>query len=67
MRLCVCRAQVEAEADEIYCAAIDKVTSVFGKQKRSQTTADEHKSYVRMFDGWLVRQVTSWRGDKVTR
>ena len=27
MRLCVCRAQVEAEADEIYCAAIDKVTS----------------------------------------
>ena len=33
-----------------------QVTSGFGNQRRSQTTADEHKAYVRMFDGWLVRQ-----------
>ena len=56
------RARLGAEegdeaADAAYCAAIDKVSDVFGKQKRSQTTADEHKMYTRMIDSWLVRQV----------
>ena len=30
------------------------VSNVFGKQRRSNTTADEHKMYMRIFDGWLV-------------
>ena len=30
-------------ADGEYCKAIDRVTAVFGKQNRAQTTADEHK------------------------
>ena len=43
-------------ADQEYCKAIDAVASVFGKQSRAQTTADEHKMYARLFDGWLVRK-----------
>lgn len=39
----------DAEADAEYCKAIDKVSAVFGKQKRAQTTADEHKMYARIF------------------
>ena len=35
--------------------SIDKVSAVFGKQPRSQTTADEHKMYTRIFDAWLMR------------
>ena len=35
-------------ANDEYCAAIDKVTNVFGAQKRAQTTADEHKMYMRI-------------------
>ena len=46
----------EAEADEEYCTAIDKVSSVFGRQKRANSTATEHKMYIRMLDGWLVRK-----------
>ena len=33
------------EKDAEYIEAINRVASVFGKQKRSQTTADEHKMY----------------------
>lgn len=43
-------------ADGEYCKAIDRVTAVFGKQNRAQTTADEHKMYARMLDSWLVRE-----------
>ena len=43
-------------ADAAYCAAIDKVSRVFGKQKRAQSTADEHKMYMRLLDGWFVRE-----------
>ena len=43
-------------ADAAYCKAIQRVSNVFGKQRRSQTTADEHKMYGRLFDGWLVRK-----------
>ena len=46
----------DAAADKDYCDAIDKVSSVFGAQKRSNSTAAEHKMYVRMIDGWLVRK-----------
>jgi hypothetical protein len=48
-----------ADADELdaeYCVAIDKVASVFGRQKRANSTADEHRAYIRIFDGWLVRK-----------
>ena len=37
-----------------YAAAIDKVSSVFGAQKRACTTAAEHRMYTRMFEAWLV-------------
>ena len=40
-------------ADAQYCEAIDRVSAVFGNQRRSQTTADEHKMYMRIIDGWL--------------
>jgi hypothetical protein len=46
----------DEEADAAYCAAIAKVSDVFGKINRSQTTADEHKMYTRIIDGWLVRK-----------
>jgi hypothetical protein len=46
----------DEDADAEYCAAISKVSDVFGKSNRSQTTADEHKAYTRMIDGWLVRK-----------
>ena len=45
-----------AAADKEYCNAINKISSVFGKQKRSNTTAAEHRMYMRMIDGWLVRK-----------
>ena len=32
-------------ADAAYCKSIQRVSNVFGKQRRSQTTADEHKMY----------------------
>ena len=37
-------------ADDAYCKAIQRVSNVFGKQRRGQSTADEHKMYVRLFD-----------------
>ena len=46
----------EAAADEEYCHAIRQVAGVFGQQKRAQSTADEHKMYIRLLDGWLVRE-----------
>ena len=33
------------------------VSNVFGKQRRSNTTADEHKMYMRIFAGWLEVRV----------
>ena len=45
-----------AAADKEYCDAIDKVAAVFGQQKRANSTADEHKRYIRVLDGWLVRK-----------
>ena len=45
-----------AVADKEYCSAIDKVSEVFGRQKRANSTAAEHKMYMRMIDGWLVRK-----------
>jgi len=44
-----------AAADETYCAAIDNIASVLARQRRSETTAAEHRMYMRLFDGWLVR------------
>tara|TARA_B110000046_G_scaffold57696_1_gene64602 strand:+ start:555 stop:839 length:285 start_codon:yes stop_codon:yes gene_type:complete len=32
------------------------VSEAVAKQKRSVGTADEHKMYTRLFDGWLVRE-----------
>ena len=46
----------DEQAEEAYCAAVRIVSDVFGKQRRSNTTADEHKMYMRIFDGWLVRE-----------
>ena len=47
----------EAADDATYCKAINKVSSVFGKQKRSNSTAAEHNNmYMCMMDGWLVRK-----------
>jgi hypothetical protein len=46
----------DATLDQEYCDAIDKVSAVFGRQKRSNSTADEHRMYIRMLDGWLVRK-----------
>ena len=45
-----------AAADKEYCDAIDKVAAIFGRQKRANSTADEHKRYIRVIDGWLVRK-----------
>ena len=45
----------EADSDLEYCAAIDKISATFGRQRRSETTAAEHKMYVRLFECWLVR------------
>ena len=44
------------EATSEYCRAIDKVSAVFGAQRRANTTADEHRMYTRMFEGWLVAE-----------
>ena len=41
--------------DDEYCAAVESCAAVFSRNKRSETTAAEHKSYMRLFDGWLVR------------
>ena len=46
----------EAAADDKYCKAIDKISSVFGQHRRSETTAAEHRIYMRVLDGWLVRE-----------
>lgn len=45
-----------AAAEKAYCDAIDKVSGVFGRQRRSVSTAYEHKQYMRLFEGWLVRK-----------
>ena len=39
----------------VYCAAISTISASFARQKRSETTAAEHRQYMRLFDGWLVR------------
>ena len=44
-----------AALDDEYCAAVESCAAVFGRNKRSETTAAEHKMYMRLFDGWLVR------------
>ena len=46
----------DEKAEKEYCAAMQRVSRVFGKQRRSNSTADEHKQYMRIFDGWLVRK-----------
>ena len=46
----------DEKAEQDYCAAMQRVSRVFGKQRRSNSTADEHKQYMRIFDGWLVRK-----------
>ena len=46
----------EDAADKEYCVAMDKVSSIFGRQKRSNSTAAEHRMYIRIMDGWLVRK-----------
>ena len=46
----------DERAEAEYCAAVQKLSRVFGKQRRSNSTADEHKMYMRIIDGWLVRQ-----------
>ena len=44
-----------AALDDQYCAAVESCAAVFGRNKRSETTAAEHKMYMRLFDGWLAR------------
>ena len=47
----------DAAADDArYCAEVDKVAAVFGNQRRGQSTADEHKMYMRIIDEYLVRE-----------
>ena len=46
----------DEEATSEYCRAIDKVSAVFGAQRRANTTADKHRMYTRMFEGWLVAE-----------
>ena len=47
----------DEEATSEYCrSAINKVSAVFGAQRRANTTADEHRMYTRMFEGWLVAE-----------
>ena len=46
----------DVTADKEHCESIDKCASVFGRQKRSNSTAAEHKMYMRVIDGWLVRK-----------
>ena len=46
----------DADAERNFCAAIDKVSDVFGRQKRAASTADEHRGYMRLIAGWLVRR-----------
>ena len=46
----------DATADAEYCKSIDKVSAIFGRQKRANSTAAEHRSYMRLLDGWLVRK-----------
>ena len=50
------RAVDDSVLDKEYCDAIDKVSAVFGRQKRANTTAAEHRMYIRTIDGWLVRK-----------
>ena len=45
-----------AAAEKAYCDAIDKVSGVFSRQRRSVSTAQEHKQYMRLFEGYLVRK-----------
>ena len=40
----------DATLDQEYCDAIDKVSAVFGRQKRYNSTADEHRMYIRMLE-----------------
>ena len=53
----------DARANQAYCDAIDKVATVFGQQKRSNSTADEHREYGRRFDDWLVPSQVTWVRD----
>ena len=46
----------DSRAEKDFCAAIDKISGVFGRQRRAESTAAEHKMYMRLFDGWLVRR-----------
>ena len=46
----------DVDAERNFCAAIDKVSDVFWRQKRAASTADEHRGYMRLIDGWLVRR-----------
>ena len=45
-----------AAAEKAYCDAIDKVSGVFSRQRRSVSTAQEHMQYMRLFEGYLVRK-----------
>ena len=49
-------AKEAAQAEDEYCTAVQKLSRVFGKQRRSNSTADEHKMYMRIIDEWMVRQ-----------
>ena len=39
------RSGPDADTERNFCAAIDKVSNVFGRQKRATTTADEHRGF----------------------
>ena len=55
---------VGENADAEFRAAIGKVAAVFGRQRRAQTTADEHKEYTRKVDlppGTSRTPSTRWR------
>ena len=43
-------------ADKQYCDDVDQVANGFGRQKRSNHTADEHRAYTRRFQDWLSRK-----------
>ena len=38
----------DEKAEAEYCEAVQKLSRVFGKQRRSNSTADEHKMYMRI-------------------
>ena len=50
------KATSDVKADDKYCDAIDKIASVYGRLRRSETTAAEHRMYMRVIDDWLVRE-----------